>query len=182
MLVVTWKKRIIPRTESFMQLTLHIVDYIVCHFNCLFCNCASSKKTKVKLASACLCFPEEPVVIWSIDAVVFQSMDAQMYPNSWNAREEQSHFFRSYNQSRSCESSRVTVTSPLHAIATSWKGDCVSLTVSNWKFTFYLETSCQNLQSSVFHRQNAETQNKTVSYIETDTFGVFRFPVNIVYC
>ena len=32
------KKDYVSRTESFMQLTLHIVDYIVCHFNCLLYN------------------------------------------------------------------------------------------------------------------------------------------------
>ena len=36
------KKDHVSRTESFMQLTLNIVDYIVCHFNCLLYNCAGS--------------------------------------------------------------------------------------------------------------------------------------------
>ena len=36
------KKDHVSHTESFMQLTLHIVDYIVSHFNCLLYNCAGS--------------------------------------------------------------------------------------------------------------------------------------------
>ena len=59
------KKDHVSHTESFMQLTLHIVDYIVCHFNCLLYNYAGSYKTNVILAFACLCFriPQEPVVV-----------------------------------------------------------------------------------------------------------------------
>ena len=37
------KKDHVSHTESFMQLTLHIVDYIVCHLiHCLLYNCAGS--------------------------------------------------------------------------------------------------------------------------------------------